>query len=220
VDTLSFFGTAPLADALGETASRLRAATVQVRARGIGGCGSGVIWHADGLIITNAHCVRGRSVGVELDDGRTFEARVVASDPGRDLASLAIPTGDLPAATPADPRRMRAGELVLAVGNPWGVTAAVSVGVLHSVGESRWVCADVRLAPGNSGGPLATVEGHVVGINTMIVNGFGVAVAAHAVPGRRRVRARGGDPGLDELVEGGDLTGAGVDEECGHGVAG
>ena len=177
---------ASLAQSLGETAARLQAATVRVRAGGAGGAGSGVIWHADGIVVTNAHCVVGHRVAVELRDGRTFDARLLASDPRSDLAALAIEGGDLPAAQPGDPRRLRAGELVLAVGNPWGVAGAVSVGVMHAAGaggaaEPQWLRADVRLAPGNSGGPLADVRGGVVGINTLIAFGLALAIPTTAV---------------------------------------
>ena len=184
---------ASLALALAETAARLQAATVQVRTRGSGACASGVIWGADGLIVTNAHCVLGPSVAVELRDGRVFGARLLASDRRRDLAALAIAADGLPTATPGYPRHLRAGELVLAVGSPWGVPGAVSVGVIHTggdvVAEPRWVRADVRLAPGNSGGPLADARGRVVGINTLIAAGLAVAVPTTAV---QRFLARAG----------------------------
>jgi serine protease Do len=88
-------------------------------------------------------------------------------------------------AAPGDSESLRPGELVIAIGNPLGFAGALSTGVVHSIGplpgmgNQRWIRADVRLAPGNSGGPLANAEGRVVGINTAIVNGLGVAVPAH-----------------------------------------
>jgi serine protease Do len=82
------------------------------------------------------------------------------------------------------PSALRPGELLLALGSPFGIIGALSVGVLHAIlhedgagaDRVRWLCADLRLAPGNSGGPLATVRGEVVGINTMVVGGLGLAI--------------------------------------------
>ncbi|HLK67427.1 MAG TPA: trypsin-like peptidase domain-containing protein [Bryobacteraceae bacterium] len=175
----------------GEIAERLRRSTVQVFADQRRGGGSGVIWKPDGLIITNAHVARQRQLQVELWDGRRFEGRVLSQDPRRDLAMirLAAPPSesDLPAATPGDSGALRPGELVIAVGSPLGFSGAVSTGVVHSLGalpgmgRQNWIRADVRLAPGNSGGPLADAQGRVIGINTAIVNGLGVAVPGDAV---------------------------------------
>src|SRR5580692_10619121 len=141
----------------GEVAERLRRSTVQVAMRGRGqGSGSGVIWSADGLIVTNAHVARGTEAKVSLWDGSTHVATVLNRDPRRDLASLRIAGLGLPAATPGDSSALRAGELVIAVGNPLGFIGALTTGVVHSLPNGkRWVAADVRLAPGNSGGPLA-----------------------------------------------------------------
>jgi serine protease Do len=152
------------------------------------GEGAGVIWHPDGLVVTNAHCVRQERVAIRGPDGRRFDAEVVAHDPRLDLALLAAP-GLRGRGGPelADVESLRPGELLLAYGHPLGVSGAMSLGVLHALardprsGRVRWVCADVRLAPGNSGGPLADAAGRVVGINTMIVGGLGVAVPTSVV---------------------------------------
>ena len=112
-------------------AERLRQSTVLVRGHGPGG-GSGVIWSADGLIITNAHLARGPRVTVELADGRTFAATVTARDEGRDLASLQIAATGLPAPTIGDSDMLRVGALVLAVGNPLGLNGALTTGVVHA----------------------------------------------------------------------------------------
>jgi DNA-binding CsgD family transcriptional regulator len=159
----------------GEVAEKLRRSTVLIYPQGgpEGGSGSGVIWSSGGLILTNAHVARTREAGVELWDGRRFSARVSARDPRRDLAALTIDAPPLDAATPGDSRALRPGELVIAIGNPLGFAGALSTGVVHSIGK-QWIYADVRLAPGNSGGPLADAAGRVVGINTAIVNGLGV----------------------------------------------
>jgi serine protease Do len=92
---------------------------------------------------------------------------------------------DLPFAKWRDARTLRAGELVLAVGNPMGITGASSVGVLASqpADDELFVRADIRLQPGNSGGPLADAEGRVIGINSMVVNGMGIAVSSNTVEG-------------------------------------
>jgi len=173
----------------GEVAERLRRSTVQVsNRRSSRGAGSGVIWTADGLIITNAHVASSDRAQVELWDGRKFEAEVTARDTRRDVASLRISARDLPAATAADSATLKPGELVLAVGNPLGFIGALTTGVVHAVGPLRgigrqpWVQAAVRLAPGNSGGPLANARGHVIGLNTMIAaGGLALAVPSNAV---------------------------------------
>ncbi|UBF25040.1 trypsin-like peptidase domain-containing protein [Kovacikia minuta CCNUW1] len=166
-------------------AEQLRRSTVQVRGYQ-DGIGSGVIWSPDGVVITNAHVIRGNSALVELFDGRVLEARVTARNDQRDLAALRVDSTDLPAATIGDSDRLRVGELVFAVGNPLGMTGAVTTGIIHNTGSSsfsrrHWIQADVQLAPGNSGGSLANAQGQVIGINTMIVNGMGFAIPSKGV---------------------------------------
>ena len=165
--------------AFGEVTERLRRSTVQLRS-GAQGSGSGVIWTAQGTIVTNAHVLRGGALQVELWDGRKVPARVLQQDRRRDLATLRIEGADLPAAIHGDSAALRPGELVIAVGNPLGFTGAVSTGVVHRVSHG-WVVTDVRLAPGNSGGPLANARGEVVGINAMISGGLGFAVPSNSV---------------------------------------
>ncbi len=156
---------------------------MQVLTRGRGqGSGSGVIWSGDGLIITNAHVARGSHAKISLWDGSTYEASVLNRDARRDLASLKIVASGLPAATPGNSNTLRVGELVIAIGNPLGFIGALTTGVVHSLpGRQLWVAADVRLAPGNSGGPLADAQGRVIGINTMIAGGLALAVPSNAV---------------------------------------
>jgi serine protease Do len=166
-------------------ARRLRDVTVQVLA-GRASLGAGVIWQR-GLVVTNAHVARTAELRVALPDGRLVAARLVARDPSRDLAALALaPAAPVAAPVPAEPgdaSRLRAGALVLAVGHPLGVTGALALGVLHAAARSAddWITADIRLAPGNSGGPLADATGRIIGINSMIVGGLGVAVPTAAV---------------------------------------
>jgi len=170
----------------GEVAERLRRSTVQVFSHGHDGGGSGIVWSADGRIVTNAHVARSDKADVVLWDGRRLPARLVSRDARRDLAELKVSESGLPAATAGDSDTLRPGELVIAIGSPLGFAGALSTGVIHSVGSiagmgrERWIGASVRLAPGNSGGPLADAHGRVVGINTAIVNGLGVAVPSNA----------------------------------------
>jgi serine protease Do len=177
-----------VAKAFGEVIEAVRRFTVQVKAHRNGG-GSGVIWSHDGRIVTNAHVVEGvrssDAVEVELWDGRRLPGKISKRDRRRDLAVLQVEQSGLPAATPGDSNALRVGELVIAVGNPWGFIGAASTGVVHSTPdkfESRsWVTSQLRLAPGNSGGPLANAGGEVVGINTMIAGGLAFAVPSNSV---------------------------------------
>ncbi len=163
----------------GEIAERLRRSTVQLHLEQRGGSGSGVVWSRDGLILTNAHVARGTGAQVELWDGRRFDARVVAREPWRDLATMRISAAGLEAAIAGDSGAVRPGELVIAIGNPLGFAGALSTGTVHSVARG-WIRANVRLLPGNSGGPLANARGEVVGINTAVVDGIGMAIPVNA----------------------------------------
>ncbi len=160
-------------------AAHLRRSNVEVLAPW--GGGSGVIWGSDGLIVTNAHVARGQRAQVRFGDGRTFQAEVVCRDSRRDLAALRVKIRGLPAADIGDSSRLRAGQIVVALGNPFGVAGALGIGIIHATDESRWIQADVRLAPGNSGGMLTDASGRVIGINTMIVGGIALAVPSNAV---------------------------------------
>jgi serine protease Do len=172
-------------EAFSTVGEKLRRSTVQVF-DGRRGAGSGVVWRADGWIVTNAHVVRGTSARVRLADGRTLEAEVIARAAERDLAALYVAPCDLSAAEIGASTAVRVGEIVLAAGSPFGVRGAVSAGVLGDVllarvGKQRWLQADLELAPGNSGGPLADANGRVIGINSMIAMGLGLATPSHEV---------------------------------------
>jgi serine protease Do len=173
-------------EAFAVVGEKLRRSTVQVF-DGRRGAGSGVIWRADGWIVTNAHVVRGNSARVGFADGRTIEAEVIGRAAERDLAALYVAANDLPAAEIGASTAVRVGEIVLAAGSPFGVRGAVSAGVLHGigsvarVGKQRWLQADLELAPGNSGGPLADANGRVIGINSMIAMGLGLAIPSQEV---------------------------------------
>jgi serine protease Do len=165
-------------------AAELRRITVEVQRTG-SGAGSGLIWASDGLIVTNAHVAAGRA-RVVLPGGRALDGRLLAWDPERDLAALAIDANGLATAEIRDSDTARVGELVVAVGAPLGLAGTVTVGVIHAIAPSRsarrgFIQADLRLAPGNSGGPMADARGRVIGINAMVAGGLAVAVPSNAV---------------------------------------
>jgi serine protease Do len=172
---------------LGEIAERLRRSTVLVRPCGSRGNGSGVLWSPDGLLVTNAHVACKSRAEVSLWDGREFSAEVTAREARSDLAALRISCGNLSAAEVGDSSRVRPGEIAIAVGNPLGFLGALTTGVVQAVGPIRgwgshtWVQSDVRLAPGNSGGPLADARGRVIGINSMVAGRLALAVASNEV---------------------------------------
>jgi serine protease Do len=177
-----------IAAELTEVAAKLRDCTVKVKSGSLG-VGSGVIWQSDGLIITNAHVATSNRATVELADGRVFDAVRTQFDPQQDLAALKIVATNLNAATIGNSETLRVGELVLAVGNPFGDSGAVTTGIIYA-NNQRAVMADLQLYPGNSGGPLANCLGRVVGINTMIVNGMAVAVPSHTVERFLQINSR------------------------------
>ena len=170
----------------GAVSEQLRRSTVLVHA-GDRGSGSGVIWQTDGLIVTNAHVVRSSCTRIQLWDGRELEATLVSREPRTDLAALRIAARNLPAAQIADSSKLRPGELAIAIGNPMGFVGALTTGNIHAIGPLRgfgartWVQANVRLAPGNSGGPLADASGRVIGINTMVAGRLALAIPSNAV---------------------------------------
>ncbi len=163
---------------------------VQVR-NGKRGAGAGTVWHAQGLIVTNAHVAGRGPVKVDLPDGSTLPARIVASDPDRDLAALRVEAEGLPTIQLADSRAVRPGQWVTALGHPWGVQGAATAGVVIGMGKewpemplSRhdWLVVGLHMRPGHSGGPLVDARGRLLGVNTMI-NGpdVGLAIPVHVV---------------------------------------
>jgi serine protease Do len=170
--------------------SRLQRSLVAVH-NGHRGAGAGVVWRDGGYIVTNYHVVAGGKIRVSLADGREYPARLVAKDPEIDLALLQVEKIDLPPVLVADSRSLKVGQVVLAVGHPWGQRGYVTSGVISSLGGAATrgprrsvpiIRSDVTLAPGNSGGPLANAAGGVIGINTMVVGGdLGVAIPSHIV---------------------------------------
>ena len=169
-----------------ELVDRLAPSVVEVRAGS--GAGAGTIWRADGLIVTNDHVVPFGRAEIRLVDGRTAVGQVLARDPRNDLAVIGVGLGGLPAVeVRRDP--VRPGELVMAIGHPFGVRHAVALGIVSTAAgtvegfERPLIRADVPIGPGNSGGPLVDALGRVVGLNAMVGGGMALAVPAHLAEG-------------------------------------
>ena len=167
-------------------AGRVVPGVVRVQ-NGSNGFGSGTIRTPEGRILTNHHVVgNNREVEVSLHDDRIFRAEVVSRDRRLDLALLKLrdaPT-DLHPLPLGNPRSLRVGELVFAVGNPWRLRGTLMAGIVSSTGvvsgreTNGYIQSDIALAPGNSGGPLVNPRGEVVGINAMISGGLTLSIPA------------------------------------------
>jgi serine protease Do len=180
---MNFNGT--FTQVIDELVQRVMPSLVIVRGHRFG-AGSGIVWDADGLILTNNHVVGRRTPIVILQDDREYESKLLARDPDVDLALLSINASGLTPLQPV-PVSPRVGEMVFAFGHPWGQRNTVTRGIVSALvsaqnrrGETLPVVrSDTPLAPGNSGGPLVNVKGEVVGINAMIIGGDqSVSIAA------------------------------------------
>ncbi len=146
----------------------------------IPGTGSGFIISPEGFIVTNSHVVSDAlSIEADLTDGTTLNAELVGNDPSIDIAVIKIFTNNLPYVRFADSNNLKVGQLVIAIGNPYGFQYSVTAGVVSALGRSlrsssgrlidNVIQTDAALNPGNSGGPLVTSQGNVVGVNTAII---------------------------------------------------
>jgi serine protease Do len=144
--------------------------------------GSGVIFDSNGFIVTNNHVVEGATqITVTLSDRREFTAKVVGTDPKTDLAVVKIEAKDLPALKWAEYEKLEVGDLVLAVGSPFGLSSTVTLGIISALGRGNvgiadyedFIQTDAAINPGNSGGALVNVSGELIGINTAIFSRTG-----------------------------------------------
>jgi len=157
--------------------------------------GSGVIVSPEGYILTNHHVVEAASeIQVALMDGRNAEARIIGSDPESDLAVLKIDLDELPSITFGESEKARVGDIVLAIGNPFGVGQTMTMGIIGALGRSQvgintfenFIQTDAAINPGNSGGALTDTSGNLIGINTAIYSrsggslGIGFAIPVDA----------------------------------------
>ncbi len=169
-----------VADAVGPAVLRVETRGSKGRPAGVG---SGVVIAPDGLVLTNAHVVEGaKEVRLQDAEGRVMEARRLGEDPDTDLALLRAGSArDLPHALLGDSKKLRRGQLVVAIGNPLGFESTVTAGVISALGRSLRakngrliedvIQTDAALNPGNSGGPLVSSRGQVIGINTAVIMG-------------------------------------------------
>lgn len=172
--------------------------------------GSGVIVSAKGYVLTNHHVIEtADEIEVALADGKKFRARAVGSDPETDLAVLQIDGGTLPSITFGDADALRVGDVVLAIGNPFGVGQTVTMGIVSALGRNQlgintfenFIQTDAAINPGNSGGALIDAAGNLVGINTAIYSRSGGSLGiGFAIP------ASGAKKVMEQIIERGSVV--------------
>jgi len=178
-----FFDDPVLRQLLGRDLNQL----IRPQKRVVRNLGSGVIMSAQGYILTNHHVIRGAdAIQVTLRDGRTAPARVIGTDPGTDLAVLKIDLPQLPPIVLGHSEKLRVGDVVLAIGNPFGIGQTVTSGIVSATGRNRiginvfenFIQTDAAINPGNSGGALVDADGHLIGISSAILSKTG---ASHGI---------------------------------------
>ena len=174
------------------------------------GLGSGVILSEDGYVLTNNHVVeRASDIQVRLPGGEEYEAKIVATDPASDLAVIKVDAKDLPAATIGDSDQLKQGDIVIAIGSPFGLNHTVTQGIVSATGRDNlnitgyedFIQTDASINPGNSGGALIDNKGRVIGINTAILSRSGGNVGiGFAIPMNMAVNIAG------ELIDNGEIN--------------